>query len=82
MSEIKLTKIPYEELQKKFIEANNEKFVLQKRIEQAIEMIEKMTENELNDITYKSKHYLVYGSDFGEGSDIILEILKGEDKND
>ena len=55
---------------------------INKRIDKAIEYIEKMTKKELNYITYKGKEYLVCGSDFSEGSEIILDILKGSDNND
>lgn len=69
------------------IEVKDNKIILSKknevdykeRIDKAIKMIEKMTEKELNDITYKGEKYLVCSSDFGEGADIILDILKGED---
>lgn len=52
---------------------------LQQRIDKAIEMIKKCTEKELNYITYKGEEHLVCGSDFGEGADIIEDILKGEE---
>jgi hypothetical protein len=55
----------------------DEKEELQERINTAIEMIYKMTENELNYIHWKGKEVLVCGSDF-EGAEILLDILKGE----
>lgn len=54
---------------------------LQKRIDKAIEMIYKMTENELNYIHWKGEEVLVCGSDF-EGAEILLDILKGSDSNE
>lgn len=47
-----------------------------KVINEAIDMIEKMTESELNYINYKNEKHLICGSDFGEGADIIVSILK------
>ena len=54
---------------------------LQDRIDKAIKMIYKMTENELNYIHWKGKEVLVCGSDF-EGAEILLDILKGSDSNE
>ena len=52
------------------------------RNEKAIEYINKCTEKEINYITYKGKEYVVCGSDFNEGAEIILDILQGEDKDE
>ena len=51
---------------------------LKDRINKAVEYMDKMTEKELNYITYKGEEYLVCGSDFSDGAWIIEEILKGD----
>ena len=50
------------------------------RIDKAIEMINKCLERELNYITYKGEEHLICGSDFGDGAEIILDILTGGDE--
>lgn len=66
----------YEELQRENQELKKQVEKYKKVINEAIDMIEKMTESELNYINYKNEKHLICGSDFGEGADIIVSILK------
>ena len=69
-----------EKLEHELDNANSKIKELANRILEALAMMEKCTEKNVNHITYKGKEYCMASFDVGGLVEIIEDILKGRDK--